>query len=320
MYEARLYLMNNAKSPSLNSYPLPWEPGLYGNLSSPVGGYNFESEAYRGVAYASCEHMGQAMFLNYTSPNNNGTNLYHLALIGEVGSGNIEFMLKTHFENASLTPLTIPRRVYPENQTELAFTSNNTNLETAQLSYTTDNWKDTNAVDMEVSNQTCNATIPGQKAGSLVQYQIEAIDVLKNKLEAAGNYTVKAPSTLNITAVKDKILLGENITIAGVLTPNDNYSRVNVQFSSINSTKTVNCTVNSNGTFVATFQPVSSGLWAVTATSPETQTSYRCDSLELMVTVTEPPFYVKYSLFIIAGLVAALAVGGVVYFLKFREK
>ena len=39
-----------------------------------------------------------------------------------------------------------------------------------------------------------------------------------------------------------------------------------------------------------------------------------------MVTVTEPPIYVKYSLFIIAGLVAALAAGGVVYFLKFRER
>jgi hypothetical protein len=39
-----------------------------------------------------------------------------------------------------------------------------------------------------------------------------------------------------------------------------------------------------------------------------------------MVTVTEPPFYVKYSLYIIAGLIAVLVVGGVVYFLKFREK
>jgi len=320
MYEARLYLMNNANSPRLNSCPLPWEPGLYGNLSSPAGGYNFESEAYRGVAYASCEHMGQAMFLNYSSPNNNGTNLYHLALIGEVGSGNIEFMLKTHFENASLIPLTIPRRVIPENQTELAFTSNNTNLETAQLSYTTDNWTDTNAVDMEVSNQTCNATIPGQKAGSLVQYKIEAIDILKNSLKASGNYTVKAPSTLNITAVEDKIGLGENITIAGVLTLNDNYSSVEVQFSSANATQTVDCVVSSNGTFVATFKPSSSGLWAVSATSPETQTSYRCDSQELTVTVTEPPIYVKYSLFIIVGIVAAFAVGGVVYFLKFRER
>jgi LPXTG-motif cell wall-anchored protein len=40
----------------------------------------------------------------------------------------------------------------------------------------------------------------------------------------------------------------------------------------------------------------------------------------LVVTVNEPPIYVKYSLFIIIGLVVALAAGGAVYFLKFREK
>ena len=33
MYEARLYLMNNAQSPTLNNFPLAWEPGLYGNLT-----------------------------------------------------------------------------------------------------------------------------------------------------------------------------------------------------------------------------------------------------------------------------------------------
>ena len=38
VYEARLYLMNNAQSFSLNGYPLPWEPGLYGNLNGKCGG------------------------------------------------------------------------------------------------------------------------------------------------------------------------------------------------------------------------------------------------------------------------------------------
>ncbi len=93
-----------------------------------------------------------------------------------------------------------------------------------------------------------------------------------------------------------------------------------VLFTGINSTQTVDCLVSDNGTFAANFQPDSFGLWAVTATSPEPQTSYRCDSQELMVTVTEPPFYVKYSLYIIAGLIAVLVVGAVVYFLKFRER
>jgi hypothetical protein len=153
-----------------------------------------------------------------------------------------------------------------------------------------------------------------------VQYQIQAIDVLENSLRASGNYTVKEPLTLNITAVKDKIRLGENITINGVLTPNDDNSKVEVQFSNINSTQTINCTVNSDGTFVATFRPDSSGQWAVSAISPETKTAYSGDSLQIMITVTPPPLYVKYSLFIIAGFVAAMAAGGVVYFLKFRGK
>jgi hypothetical protein len=106
MYEARLYLMNNAESPSLNNFPLAWEPGLYGNLSSSVGGYNFEPNDYRGVAYTTDEHMGQFLSLNFTSPNT-GENLYQLVLIGNVGSGNIQLILKDNYavENASLIPI-----------------------------------------------------------------------------------------------------------------------------------------------------------------------------------------------------------------------
>ena len=37
MYEARLHLMSNAESFTVNNVSLPWEPGLYGNLSD-VGG------------------------------------------------------------------------------------------------------------------------------------------------------------------------------------------------------------------------------------------------------------------------------------------
>jgi hypothetical protein len=320
MYEARLYLMSNGDSSSLCSFPLPWEPGLYGNLTSSIGGYNFESEGYRGVSYASCEYNGQSLYLNYTLNNNgNATNLYQLVLIGEYGSGNIQFMLKTNFENKTLSALTCPNRVYPGNQTEIAYTSNSTTLDTALLSYTTDNWTNKVSLDMQINSQTCCATIPGQIAGTLVQYQVNATDVLENSLEAQGNYIVKEPATLNIIAAKDEIRFGDNITINGVLTPNDDNSTVEVQFSSIDSILTMNCTVNSDDSFVATFRPSSSGLWAASANSSETQTTYSGYSQELMITVIPPPLYVKYSLFIIAGVAAALVVGGVVYFLKFRE-
>ena len=319
MYEARLYLMNNAQSSSLNSFPLPWEAGLYGNVTGSVGGYNFESNGYRGVAYASCEYPGQTMWLNYTSPNN-GVNLYHLVLIGEKGSGDVEFMLKSQFGNTSLAPLTNQTRILPNNPADISYISNNASLENAQLSYTTNNWTSVDTVDMTLSNKTCWTTIPGQNAGSTVQYRIDANDILKNNMTATGNYTVKQQLTLNITAVKDPIQLGGNLTVTGTLTPNDNRSIVEVQFLSANSSETVDSHVSSNGTFTASFQPKATGVWAVSANSPETPTSWRADSGQLALTVNEPPLYVKYSLYIVIGLVAACAVGGVVWFLKFRGK
>ena len=320
MYEARLYLMNNGNSSMLDNCPLAWEPGLYGNLNGSVGGYNFESEGYRGVAYASCEYMGQSMSLNYTSTAV-APNLYQLALIGEVGAGNVTFMLKTNFENGTLTPLNTLSGVSPNNATELSFTSSSTALASAQLTYTTNDWNDSNIVDMQVSNQTCEATIPSQPAGTIVQYMINATDVLENPWTAQGNYTVKQPLTLNITAVKENVRWNGNITINGVVTPNEN-STISLELCSvmkINDTITINCTANSDGTFVVNFKPNTSGEWSVYAWTPETQTSYASDSNELMVTVAPTPLYVTYSLYIVIGFASVLGVGIAVYVLKSRQ-
>ena len=325
MYEARLYLMNNGNSSSLDAYPLPWEPGLYGNLTGSVGGYNFESEGYRGVAYASCEYMGQSMFLNYTSNGNAtstgvGENLYQVVLIGEVGSGDVQFMLKTNFENSTLIPLTPPNRIQPNSPTELAFTSNDTDLASAQLSYTNDNWTDVKTVDMLVDGQVCNGTIPGQPAGTLVQYLVNATDVQENNWEASGNYTVKEPTVINITAVQDKLKFGENITVNGVITPISDNSSIQVQFLTANSVQIINCTELSDGTFKASYKPNVSGNWTVIASSSETPTAYLGYSQELLVTVAPQPIYVKYSLYLIGGFFGVIGAGVAVWFLKYRGK
>jgi hypothetical protein len=319
MYEARLYLMNTAESPTLNGYPLPWEPGLYGNQSGSAGGYNFESEAYRGVAYASCEYNGQPMSLSYTAQTP-GPYLYHLVLIAEDGLGNLEFMLKSKFGNTSLTALSNPVRTRPNQPVTLAYTSNNASLAFAQLSYTTNNWADKTTVDMVISNQTCNATIPGQAAGTTVQYQINAYDSLRNNMTAAGDYTIKQLAVLDMEFVKENIRVGENVTVKGTLTPFDEKSVVELQFMSFNDTQTVEAKVLSDGTFTAEYQPPLSGTYAVVAAAPETGTFWRVDGPQLALTVAEPPLYIKYSLYIVIGLAVAGGVGGAVWFLKFRNK
>jgi hypothetical protein len=318
MYEARLYLMSNAKSFTVNNVSLPWEPGLYGNLSD-VGGYNLESEEYRGVAYASCEFNGQDMFLNYTQPSAR-ENVYHLVLMGEVGSGSIDFLVKTKFGGV-LSPLTFPQKVTPANETVIAYATNTTKLENATLRYTIDSWKNVTRLEMAVSNMTCNATIPQQEAGSVVEYAVQAIDLMKNRLTATGNFTVKHLSSItDFNSTRMTVTLGENITVTGTLSAEAAGAPVTVTFMSVNTTETVECTALGNGTFTANFQPETTGDWMVQAAFAGNSSVYPCDSEMVMVTVEEPSFLVTYGLFIGGGVGGGLAaVGAVVYIKKYRE-
>ncbi|MEM2099273.1 MAG: hypothetical protein QXU99_05985 [Candidatus Bathyarchaeia archaeon] len=320
MYEARIYLMNKKPSVYINNVPLPWEMGLYGNLSGSIGGYNLESEGYRGVAYASCEYNGQDMFLNYTPTAVTEPNVYHLVLMGEAGSGTVEFLVKTTF-SGNLSALTSPRRVYPDNETVIAYEASKAALESATLKFTTNRWANTTSIQMTVNNMTCNATIPRQEAGTLVEYVVQAVDTLKNNLTATGNFTVKyAAAIVDFNATRKTILLGENITVTGILQPPAANNMITVQFMSANETKLVQCSTFENGTFTATFQPKTSGVWVAKATFAGSTTTYECESELLIISVEEPSFLAANGLFIGAGAgSAAVAAGIVVYFKKFRQ-
>jgi hypothetical protein len=319
MYEARLYLMNNAESFRVNNVSLPWEMGLYGNLTGTVGGYNLESEEYRGVAYASCEFNGQDMFLNYTQPFA-GKNVYHLVLMGEIGEGTIEYMVKTTFGGV-LKQLTFPQKVTPANETLISYAANTTQLENATLRYTIDNWKNMTTIGMATSNMTCNATIPQQEAGSFVEYTVQATDTIKNQLAAAGNFTVKYPSAITeFNATRMTVTRGENITVAGTLSAEAAGAPVTVTFMSVNATETVTCMALGNGTFTASFLPEDTGDWMAQAAFAGNSTVYGCESETVMVTVAEPSFFAVYGIFIGGGVGGSLAaVGAVVYVKKYRE-
>jgi len=319
MYEARLYLMSNPQSLIVNNAPLPWEPGLYGNRTGNVGGYSLDSEENRGVAYASCEFKGQDMMLNY-SATSTGKTLYHLVLIGEAGYGDVDLLIKTQFGDVCLLPSKLPIAVYPSNQTTVSYVSNSTDLDNAVMDYSTDHWNNTHTAQMEIENRTCSAVIPTQKAGTLVEYHVTANDVLMNALSAEGNFTVKQSATLNITAVRDKVRVGENITISGTLTSQNSSVPVTVQFMSANETVEVNCQTLENGTFTLNFRANSSGVWVIQAMFAGGNAVYPSDSNPVMVKVEEPPFYVKNGIFIGGGFMGAVVVGGVVFFVRKRRQ
>jgi len=174
---------------------------------------------------------------------------------------------------------------------------------------------------MAVSNMTCNATIPQQEAGSLVEYTVQASDTIKNKLTAAGNFTVKHPAAMTaFNATRMTVTLGENITAIGTLSAEAAGAPVTVTFISVNATEPVTCTALGNGTFTASFQPETIGIWTVQASFAGNSSVYECNSEVVMVTVEEPSFLVTYGLFIGGGVGGGLAaVGAVVYVKKYRE-
>lgn len=327
MYEARLYLMADPKTRNytlLNDVPLAWEHGLYGERNStedhqPFGGYNLESQQYRGVAYASCENFGQEMFLSWNSTHP-GKSLYHLVLIGEVGSGTVDFLVKTEFGTTSLNPLTVPTQVYPQVEAVVAYTSNNTDLLNATLEFSTDAWTNATSLPMEiVDNRICQAAIPGQNASTSVSYRVEADDALKNVLISNGSYLVKYPTEINLTLVHETIHAGENITVRGHMTPEIADKPVSVVFSSGNDTKEIDVVTLYDGTFTAGFQTENAGAWDAQATFNGDESYYPSASSSLTASVEEPTFFTKYGLYIGGGAAAAAVAGAIVYLKKFRQ-
>ena len=327
MYEARLYLMADPKVRNytlLNDVPLPWEPGLYGERNSTdnkqqFGGYNLESQEYRGVAYASCENYGQEMFLTWNS-SHPGKSLYHLVFIGEVGSGTIDFLVKTEFGTAALKPSTVPTRVYPQDETVVAYISNSTDLLNATLEYSVDNWTNATSLSMEiVDSRTCQAAIPGQNASASVHYTIEANDVLKNVLTTNGSYSVKYLTAINLTLVHEAIHVGENVTVKGFFTPEIADRLVTVVFSSGNETKEIDAVTLADGSFIAGFQTENMGTWDAQAVFNGDESYFSSVSPSLAVKIEEASFLTKYAVYIGGGAAAAAIVGAVVYIKKFRQ-
>lgn len=322
MYEARLYLMANpaaGKGEMLNDVPLAWEPGLYGEIQQSYGGYNLESKEYRGVAYASCEDYGRDMLVNYTSPVK-GKSLYHLVFIGENGEGNLDFLVKTEFGQANLNLINPPLYIYPDNATTLTFVSQITDIKTAALNYSANKWRNSALLEMQLTDsRTISATLPSQTAGTTVSYEVRATDVLENTLMYRGNYTVKYASYLNLALRTKEIPIGENVTVAGQITPQIGDLAVTLVFTSANGTFKQNAYTTDTGTFSGSFKPVKEGTWLVQALFLGTNISYPSTSESLTFKVGPPTFLSLYGTYLLAGVgVGGAAAAAAVVYIKKR--
>ncbi len=324
MYEARLYLMANpnaGKGELLNSVPLAWEEGLYGETSQIYGGYNLESKEHRGVTYASCENYGQDMFINYTAPVK-GKSLYHLVFITEKGEGEIDFLVKTEFGQAGLNLANPPVRTYPGNATAFTFVSTIADLSNAVFDYSINKWQNSTHLEMQLTDsRTCTATVPGQAAGTTVGYEARATDVFENTLVYRGNFSVKYASQLNLTLKTKEISIGQNITVTGQIIPPFENLFLTLSFTSENGTIRKTVYSAEEGNFSSSFKPTVEGVWLVQAIFSGDNATYPCSSESLQFKVNPPSFLSQYSTYILAGIGggAGTVAVAVVYIKKRRE-
>ncbi len=324
MYEARLYLMSDTNSTSINSTPLPWEPGLYGNITvgSIIGGYNLESEGYRGVAYASCEHLGQDMYMKYVIPTTNQTtvngtkNLFHLVLMGEVGEGTIDFLVKTNF-GGGLTANNQIIKITPDDEVKLSYDSSTNPLRKAFLQYSTNDWASFTETEMAVDNRTCNATIPKQSAGTTVKYKVTALDTLENNLTATGEYIVKLNVIMSgFDATPDTVLIGNNITFTGNIGKEAAGETITVQVMSAFQTEYIETTAGQDGSFTAQFTPNATGTWTAQANYKGNNKIYETNSPIIQFESAEPNLIQKNSLIFGVGFIGVVAAFGAVVYIK----
>ena len=103
------------------------------------------------------------------------------------------------------------------------------------------------------------------------------------------------------------------------MTPGNRNLSITVYFSSSNETKNIECHTLADGTFTASIQTERTEDWEVRAGFLGDGLIYPSSSQSLKITVEEPTFIMKYSLYIGGGAAVAAIVGVIVYMKKFKQ-
>jgi len=265
MYEARLYIVGNpavGKGQVVKGIPIAWEPGLRGLVSGVYGGFNFDPQGYRNMdAMASCQRNGEDMIVDYKVPVK-GSLLYHLVLIAEYGSGTLNFVVQTDFEPPTLEFIDPPASAVAESPTKIeARVVDASDIVEVSCFYTRDGGAQIRADVEAVGEGLYVAEIPGVHPGSIIEYAIEAEDLMGNRGSATGIYSAIGQSSLRMYLNQDTIYGGEAIVPWGFLDPGGR--NVEVRYLHGEDEYNFNVTAADHGYFNHSFNPMSLGEWQV---------------------------------------------------------
>ncbi len=268
MYEARLYAMSNPGNgvgELIQNIPVAWEPGLRGDVQGDYGGFNLVPTGFRHVdAMASCERSGEDMIIDYFAPDD-GEILYHLALIAEYGIGKLEFIIQTDFIPPEIELLNPPEIANYNEPVLVKFLVNDSQpIQRLDLTYSINNWMTPEKLNpLLTDNGTYLVTFPLTEPGTIVDYSIEAEDIMGNERKIENSYKVMGTSSLEIQYNNQSIIAGETAEITGRLTPKG--ESVNITISNQKEFYNVEILTDEDGLFSYKFKPTTIGNWTLYA-------------------------------------------------------
>jgi hypothetical protein len=311
MYEARLYIVGNAKKKvglTVNGALNPWWPGLNGTTDGVYGGVNDDPQGFRHLNMSdSCETSGEDMLIDYRQPMKDEL-LYQLVLIPEYGNGTINVRVQTDFDPPKITLLDtvsevnsgeeVPVRCRVEDRSPLASVS---------LLYTTDsrNWRE---APYTSNGEYYNGTLPGQGPGSVIVYKWVVVDALGNEAYKSSQYKAMRSTSVVISLDKNKVLGGNYVLLSGKMSLPE--TKVQIYYKQGTATK-FDVTTDEDGYFSHVFSPSKLGTWEVYAEYAGDESYRSCASSHESFVVERKPTSVTLNISIpVIGLGSSTNITG----------
>ena len=291
MYEARFYPMANPDDDigdMLDGIITPWDPGLYGNLTGEYGGFNDDPQGYRHVdASDSCERSGEDMVIDYET-DDNSTILYQLLYMAEVGKGSLRFRVQTDFTAPNITAIDPPKYVITKVDFDLSCeVLDESDINTVWLHYSVDGNETWRTITATEDGDEYNATVPGQKGGTVINYYWEAFDSLGNYGYSYHNTKSMTPTHLLLEVEPESIYGGESVTASGFFGLPE--MTLTLNYTMGDTIARFNITTDRLGSFRHEFSPNKVGKWNVTCEFSGDSTNWPAASESVRFEMTRKP-------------------------------
>ena len=233
--------------------------GFYGGYNLSIPGFSFPDKKI------SCESAGVDMRKVMTLNEDNSTEnvFYYLVLLAEYFDGEIEFYLKTEYQDVNLTLIDPPEVGYTGDTTLIKVEAEAAaDIDSMWIEYTTDGWKSSDSEELSDKTDYWLAVLPSFELHDEVEYRIHAVDEIDNTGMIDGSFTVMNKVEIDFGVSGSVIQGGQTVKITGAATRPSINLKLNIEHGG--NTNSINIQTDGDGIFTYDYKPTKIGEYDLT--------------------------------------------------------